>query len=216
MKTNLLLSLVLFISSGLLAEQRTSIADTADDVHPLLVGQTVPDVPVWSPEGKPLSLTKMAADKPMVLVFYRGGWCPYCNHQLNELQDIEDELVAMGYRLVAISPELPDNLKKMQSERDLSYTLLSDFRIEVARAFGLAFRMKDKTADMYKEKLNADLQKFKGEQKYNLPVPGVFVVDTDGVIQFSYVNPNYAVRLHPELLLKAAEVALKGENVRKH
>jgi peroxiredoxin len=211
---NLLIIITFICLSSVHAAERTKIADTADDIHPLLVGQSVPDVVVWTAEGQPLKLLRLAADKPLVLVFYRGGWCPYCNHQLNELKAIEGELVKLGYRLVAISPELPDSLKKMQQDRDLNYQLLSDFRLEVSRAFGIAFRVEPRVSEVIHQGYNTKLQRFAGETRDNLPAPAVFIVDTEGVIQFSYVSPNYKVRLHPELMLKAAEVALKGENIR--
>lgn len=213
-KSKLLITLAFIASMVAHGEQRTEIADSADDIHPLLIGQSVPSIPVWTAEGKPVKLAKMAAQKPLVLVFYRGGWCPYCNHQLNELRQIEGELVKMGYELIAISPELPDTLLKMQKERELNYTLLSDFRLEASRAFGIAFRVEPRVTTIIKQRYNADLQRFEGEKKDNLPAPAVFIIDTDGVIQFSYVSPNYKVRLHPELMLKAAEVALKGESIR--
>ncbi|MEE4246009.1 MAG: peroxiredoxin-like family protein [Kangiellaceae bacterium] len=211
---NLLITLLIVVAASAFSAERNSIAKTADEVNPLLVGQTVPSKPVWTPQGKPVRLTDLAAEKPLVLVFYRGGWCPYCNHQLNELKGIEGQLTEMGYQLVAVSPELPDTLKKMQKERELDYTLLSDFRIESARAFGIAFSVEQRISNIVKERYGSELQRFKGESQDNLPVPAVFIIDKEGVIQFSYVNPNYNVRLHPELLLKAAEVALKGEDVR--
>lgn len=218
MKNNLLI-LITFVSlmfgvSCANGESRTTIADSADEVHPLLVGQSVPAVNLWTGSGKPIAVSKLVAAKPTVLIFYRGGWCPFCNHQLAELQSIEAELTQLGYQILAVSPELPDKLKQMQSERNLSYQLLSDFRIEAARAFGLAFRVDNSITALVKTRYGADLQRFEGEQQANLPVPAVYIIDQQGVIQFSYINPNYQVRLHPELLLTAAKVALKGENVR--
>ncbi|WP_164503411.1 peroxiredoxin-like family protein [Pleionea sediminis] len=214
MKTNLLIVIALFLTTSVLADKRSRIADTPNDVAPLLVGQTIPDTPLWTSAGKPVSLTKLATKQPIVLVFYRGGWCPYCNHQLQEMKSIEGDLQNLGYQIIAVSPELPDTIKKMEQERDLGYLLLSDFRVEVSRDFGIAFRVENEITQLIKDRLGAELQRFEGEQQANLPVPAVFIVDKKGVIQFSYVNPNYQVRLHPELLLKAAEVALKGEEVR--
>lgn len=190
------------------------IADTAELVTPLMPGEMVPDVTVWSENGKPLSLPKIVQSKPTIVVFYRGGWCPYCNTQLRELQSIEAQLSDMGYQVLALSPELPDKIKSMKQAESYSYHLLSDFQIDAAKAFGIAFRMKEKTAKYLEDKLDAKLQKHEGEQAFNLPVPAVFVFDTEGRIQFSYANPNYSVRLHPKLLLTAAEVALLDENVR--
>ncbi len=214
MNYNLLITLIFVLSFSAYAAERTQIANTADDIQPLLVGHSVPNTPIWTADGKPVKLDKLAAQKPLVLVFYRGGWCPYCNFQLNELKSVEQDLLKMGYQLVAISPELPDTLKKMQKERELNYTLLSDFRLEASRAFGIAFRVEPRVTTIIKQRYNADLQRFEGEKHDNLPAPAVFIIDTEGVIQYSYVSPNYKVRLHPELMLKAAEVALKGESIR--
>ncbi len=214
MSKNWLIYILFFLVGCVEAEQRTNIADTAEEVNPLLVGHSVPDIPVWTDGGKPVSLAKMASEKPLVVIFYRGGWCPFCNHQLSEIRNIEGDLNKMGYEVVAISPELPDTIKRMKNERDISFTMLSDHRLEAARAFGIAFRVDAVISTLIEERYDSKLQRYQGESKDNLPVPAVFVVDKDGVIQFSYVNPNYQVRLHPELLMKAAEVALKGENVR--
>ena len=105
-------------------------------------------------------------------------------------------------------------LDKMTKERSLTYTLFSDYYLKVAKSLGLAFHMDDKTAKMYKEKLGADLKSYEDERQMTVPIPAVFVIDTKGQVRFSYTNPNYRVRLHPELLLSAAKVALKNEEVR--
>ena len=186
------------------------IADNAESVRPILIGQTIPDVMLWQADGKPVKARALAAKQPTIVVFYRGGWCPYCNAQLQQLKDIEPQLKALGYQLIAISPELPDTLRTMQQERKLGYKLISDYRLEAAKAFGIAFRVDPAYAKLAEEKVNAKLQKFAGETLYTLPVPAVFVLDTDGVVQFQYVNPNYRVRLHPEFLLMAARLALPG------
>ncbi|QGX40386.1 peroxiredoxin-like family protein [Permianibacter aggregans] len=187
--------------------QAADIAENAESVRPILVGQTIPDVVFWQADGKPVKARALAATKPSIVVFYRGGWCPYCNTQLQQLKDIEPQLQALGYQLIAVSPELPDTLRTMEQERKLGYQLISDYRLEAAKAFGIAFRVDPAYAKMAEEKVNAKLQKYAGETLYTLPVPAVFVLDTDGVVQFQYVNPNYRVRLHSELLLTAARLA---------
>lgn len=187
--------------------QAADIAENADSVRPILVGQTVPDVVLWQADGKPVKARALVAKKPSIVVFYRGGWCPYCNTQLQQLKDIEPQLQALGYQLIAVSPELPDTLRTMEQERKLSYQLISDYRLEAAKAFGIAFRVDPAYAKLAEEKVNAKLQKYAGETLYTLPVPAVFVLDTEGVVQFQYVNPNYRVRLHSELLLTAARLA---------
>lgn len=187
----------------------TEIADHAEAVRPILIGQTIPDVMLWQADGKPVRARALAAKQPTIIVFYRGGWCPYCNTQLQQLKDAEPSLKALGYQLIAISPELPDTLRAMEKERQLGYQLISDYRLEAAKAFGVAFRVDPAYAKMAAEKVNAKLQKYAGETLYTLPVPAVFVLDTEGVVQFQYVNPNYKVRLHSELLLTAAKLAVQ-------
>lgn len=208
--TWLFISTVLMLTSTLSVNAK-DIADHAENVHPLLIGQTIPDVMIWNDAGAPLKGLDLVKKQPTILVFYRGGWCPYCNAQLNELKNIEPQLKAMGYQLIAISPELPDSLKAMQQSRTLNYQLMSDFRLEVAKAFGLAFRVDPSYAKMAAIKVNAKMQKYQGETLFTLPVPAVYIFDTKGMVQFQYVNPNYAVRLHPELLLTAAKVALTSK-----
>jgi len=203
-----LLFSVTFMLASSLPVAAKDIADRPENVQPLLVGQSIPDVMIWNEAGAPLKSLELVKKQPTILVFYRGGWCPYCNAQLNELKGIESQLKALGYQLIAISPELPDSLKEMQQARTLSYQLMSDFRLEVAKAFGLAFQVDPSYAKMAEEKVNAKMQKYQGETLFTLPVPAVYIFDTNGVVQFQYVNPNYAVRLHPELLLTAAKVAL--------
>lgn len=192
-----------------MAFSAAEIADNAESVTPLLVGQTIPDVVLWQGNGTPVKSRDLARKQPTILVFYRGGWCPYCNTQLQQLKDVEPKLKALGYQLLAVSPELPDTLLAMQKERSLDYQLMSDYRLDVAKAFGIAFRVDPAYAKMAAEKVNAKMQKYAGETLFTLPVPAVFVLDTDGVVRFQYVNPNYRVRLHPELLLTAAKVALE-------
>ncbi|MCO7224102.1 peroxiredoxin-like family protein [Pleionea sp. CnH1-48] len=202
------LVLFFFWATSTMAFDRTQIADSADNVTPLLNGQSVPDVIMWDEKGKPVKLRKYVAKKPTIMVFYRGGWCPYCNAQLGQLNSIEPELLKMGYQLMAISPEVPDKINGMREKNDLNYELMSDFQLDVAKSFGIAFRLDDKMMERYKNRIQ--FSKHKTETNGNLPAPSVFIVDTDGVIQFSYVNPSYNVRLHPELLLKAAETSLGG------
>lgn len=119
---------------------------------------------------------------------------PLCNLQLGQLQKIEPQLLKMGYQVLAVSPDTPAELNKSLQKHDLKYTLLSDSAMTAAQALGIAFRVDD--------------TKSSGQKRHLLPVPAVFVLDTKGTIQFSYVNPNYKVRLSPKVLLAAAEAAL--------
>ena len=183
------------------------VAQRADDVWPLPVGATVPKVTLQTFDGKAFDLGASIKAKPTVLIFYRGGWCPFCNAQLSQLQKINGDLARLGYQILAISPDKPTELAKTLAKDAIGYTLLSDSEAKLIRGMGLAFRVDDPTIEKY-QGYGIDLEKSSGEKHHILPVPGVFVLDQSGTIQFSYINPNYQVRLNPELLLTAARVTL--------
>lgn len=170
-----------------------------EDISPLLIGETIPDVRVLNLDGQPVSLRTEVARKPTVLVFYRGGWCPFCNRQLAELRTLEPNLAKMGYQLLAVSTDSPENLKATLDKHELTYTLLSDADVTAAQAFGLAFKAPPAYA--------ATLEKGSGGKNVDklLPVPAVFLVNPSGVIKFEYINPNFKERMSAKLLMAAAE-----------
>lgn len=182
-------------------------AEEAAEVTPVLTGTRIPDVAVRDIEGDSVRLRSLVNQKPTVLIFYRGGWCPYCNKHMAELQQVENQLVEMGYRIAAISPDRPELLKESLNEHDLSYSLFSDSPMTAAKAFGLAFRLDDETFNRYKNN-GMDLTARSGYDHHLLPVPAVFLVDTEGMIRFQYVNPDYKVRVKSRVLLAAAEAYL--------
>jgi peroxiredoxin len=185
------------------------VASSADAVCALKVGMTAPKVEVTSLDGSKIDLSVEIAKKPTVLVFYRGGWCPCCNTQLRGLREIESKLYDIGYQLLAVCADKPEKLKETLGKDSLRYTLLSDAPMTAA-AFGLAFKVDDITLKKYKG-FGIDLEGASGQTHHVLPVPAVYLFGTDGIVRFSYVNPNYKIRLDPYLLLAAAESALKEQ-----
>lgn len=184
------------------------VAASADQTHPLTVGATLP--PNLQPatiEGKPFDLDKAVRSKPTVLIFYRGGWCPFCNMQMGQLEEIEPKLEALGYQILAISADNPAHLKESIAKHQLTYTLLSDTDMAAAKAFGLAFRVDDATYAQMKNH-NVDLEAASGRTDHILPVPAAYVLDRKGVIKFAYANPDFKVRVNPDDLLQAAKGAL--------
>jgi peroxiredoxin len=180
------------------------VADSAEDICPIKIGEKIPSVNVRTLDSENVDLSKLTLGKKTVLIFYRGGWCPFCNIQLGNLKDIEDDLIDLGYQLLAISIDKPEKLKESIDKNQLNYTLLSDSKAEASIAFGLAF----KVSDDYNKMLlgyNMNIEQAAGEKHHILPVPGVFIIDENSIIQFEYVNPNYKVRLNEQILLKAAE-----------
>ncbi|MFW5894276.1 MAG: peroxiredoxin-like family protein [Verrucomicrobiota bacterium] len=186
----------------------SAVAESAEDVRPLLIGAEIPEVTLKTAQGNEINLKETVAERPVVVIFYRGGWCPYCNMQLGQLQSIEADLLDLGYQLLGISPDRPDKLSESLKKKDLSYTLLSDSGMAAAKAFGIAFRVADATLEQY-EQHDIDLEEAAGEKHHLLPVPSVFIIGTDARIKFTYVNPDYKTRLAPDVLLEAAKAALE-------
>lgn len=184
------------------------VAASAEAVQPVLTGTTAPPVTLKTVDGEEFNLRAEAKRGPLALVFYRGGWCPYCTKHLQALKDALPKMKDLGYRLAAISPDKPEKLAESVKEYDLDYILLSDSAMEAARAFGIAFQVDAETVTKYKG-YGIDLEEYAGEAHAQLPVPAVFLLDTGSVIQFSYVNPDYSVRLDGEVLLAAAKAAVK-------
>ena len=142
------------------------------------------------------------------LVFYRGGWCPYCNRHLSALGEIQAELRDLGYRIHAISPDKPEKVAEAVAETEFDYALYSDASAEAARAFGLAFKVDAKTYEKL-QGYGIDLEEASGRDHHLLPVPAVFIIDREGRIRFRYFNPEYKERLSGEKLLDAARDAAK-------
>lgn len=179
------------------------IAPSADKITPILLGSTLPDPALRDRDGNATSLRKVVGGKPSVLVFYRGGWCPFCNLQLSELRQIHPELTQLGYQLIAISPDRPEELQKTLGKDKLDYTLVSDSSTAAIRAFGIGFTVDDTTVLKYRLG-GINLEEASGETHHALPAPSVFIVDGDGILQFSYVHPDYKVRAPGQVILAAA------------
>ncbi|MBL4823436.1 MAG: AhpC/TSA family protein [Colwellia sp.] len=186
------------------------IAEAAEQISPLMNGQKIPSaIKVTTVKGNKLSLGQVLNNKKTILFFYRGGWCPFCNTQMGQLKRIEKKLAKLGFQLIGISTDNVQDLQKSISKHQLNYQLLADFNSVTSQAFGLAYFASQKTTDRYiaAMELKNLLQKNKaGNKRLVLPVPAIYVIDSTGLVQFNYVNPNYKVRLHEELLLKAAEL----------
>jgi peroxiredoxin len=204
---------VLLLSLSALPQAQAQIADSAAAVRPILVGSIVPTVDLTALDGTATTLAKLLNGKPTVLVFYRGGWCPFCNLQLSELRRLNPDLKAQGFQLLAISPDRADEINKTLEKDELDYALASDAKAEALQAFGIAFKVDDATLSKYAE-YGVNLETASGEKHHALPVPSVFVIDAKGIIQFSYVNPDYRTRVPQRLIRAAVEAVAAGETGR--
>lgn len=179
-----------------------TVPQSAYDIQPLLIGEQIPDMTMTDKDDREHSLRELIAQQPAVIVFYRGGWCPFCSSYLGEVAAMEDEIYELGYQILAISPDQPQYLRESVQEVDINYTLLSDSSMEVARAFGLAFRVDDETVEELKNN-GMDIVKNSGHDHRQLPVPAAFITDTSGEILFQYVNPEYRERISGDILKSA-------------
>jgi peroxiredoxin len=169
------------------------LPEKAEDISPLLIGEKIPDVTIKNAESTAIKTTELF-NKKTVLIFYRGGWCPYCNAHLSELQGVEEKIVTLGYQIVAISPDAPSFLKETINKEKINYQLFSDADGTFTKACGLAFATPEKYGKM--------LDKYSdGKNDGFLPVPTVYVLNNKGIIEFMHINPDYSKRLSADLLL---------------
>lgn len=201
----------LFLIGVLAIAHPTDVPLDPAKVVPLPVGDAIPAVTVRNPDGSEHKIGPGPLAKPTVLIFYRGGWCPYCNRHLGALKKAEPELLKLGYDLLFLSADRPEILFSSLKEPDIHYTLLSDATMAAARAYHVAFRVDDATIAKYKE-FGVDLEAASGEKHHQLPVPSVFIIDKAGIIRFVHANPDYTTRISPEDLLAAAEAVAKPKS----
>lgn len=152
--------------------------------------------------GKEIDLGALLEKGPVVVSFYRGGWCPYCNLQLKALQAHLPEIEALGASLVAVTPETPDGTMTTIETHKLGFEVLSDAGNEVARAYGLVFEVAGDLRALY-GKMGIDLEQKNGDDRWELPVPGTFVLSKSGDVVEAYVNPDHRYRLDPEKIVTA-------------
>ena len=180
-----------------------ALPENAEKLNPVDAGERAPDVTVRGVDGRRVNTSRIYRDGPTLLIFYRGGWCPFCTRHLAEIGQIEGDLRALGYQIVGVSPDRPEKLRESLGEHDISYTLLSDSEVKLARAFGVAFRVDDETHEMLRGH-GIDLEDAAGRSHRVLPIPAVYLIDEGGMIRFAQWDPNYRERLSGDAVLRAA------------
>lgn len=187
-----------FLAFGLTANAQNDLPKSAVETAPLLIGENIPNLVLKSVENKDIALKTLLNKKKTILVFYRGGWCPYCNLHLAALGEAEKELLSLGYQIIAISPDAPKSVKATEEKDKVNYILLSDSNGELAKSMGIAFQ----APENYKPIIS------KGSEGVNssfLPVPAVFIVNLNGEIEFEHLTPNYKSRITNDLLIAVAK-----------
>ena len=206
-------TLVISESGCVIAADLTGIAASADEIQPVQTGQMAPKFTVRTVDDEPFVFDPENLDAPAILITFRGGWCPFCNMHLAELKDVVPAIKDKGIDIYFLSGDRPELLYaslKLETQEDiagLGYTILSDANIDAARALGIAFKASDATIGS-REKKGQDIEGSSMRNFGVLPVPAVYVIDASGKVTYSFVEPNYKVRLPADDLLQAAnEVA---------
>jgi peroxiredoxin len=163
-------------------------------------GDKAPEFTLNDPDGHAVSSATVLAKGPLVVSFYRGTWCPYCNLELQALQAALPVIEARGASLIAISPQTPPNSRKSQRENKLTFPILSDEKSRIAAAFGLRFSLPDYLVELYKGFKN-DLPAFNDDPAWVLPMPARYIIGANGIIAYAEVNPDYTQRPDPSELL---------------
>ncbi len=167
----------------------------------LRVGDSIPSFALKGPDGAAVDSVKLLASGPLVISFYRGVWCPYCNIELQALQAVLPAIVEKGAQLIAISPQTAANSRRSQRDNGLTFPILSDPSNEVAAQFGLRWTLPDYLREVYLQVFKNDLAVINGDKSWTLPMPARYVVNQRGVIVSANVNPDYTQRPEPADLL---------------
>jgi peroxiredoxin len=159
--------------------------------------ERAPEFVLPDPDGALVSSRQLLAKGPIVVTFYRGIWCPYCNFDLQALEEARGEIEARGASLVALSIQTAANSRKSQRDNHLGVPILTDFKGKVADQFGLRWRLSDTMVDLYKDRVGIDLSQINGEASWTLPMPARYMIGQDGVVAYADVNPDYTKRPDP-------------------
>lgn len=187
-----------------MAQADAELAATGITVSALGAGGHAPDFQLTGADGQRVSLAALLARGPVVISFYRGGWCPYCNLELRALQSVLPQISALGASLVAISPERPDEGLSTAEANALAFPVLHDAGGRVARRYGIAFDLAPALRPIY-ARLGHALPDRNGGDDWVLPIPATYVVGQDGIVRLAFVDSNYRNRLEPDAVVAALE-----------
>lgn len=196
-------------SSKKFSEEKSKIyADGIADVknsgvleNALNVGQKAPNFTLNNATNKPVALYDQLKNGPVILTWYRGGWCPYCNITLHNLQDKLPEFEKAGASLIALSPELPDKSLSTSEKNDLEFTVLSDVGNKVGKEYGVVYELTPAVASMYEDGFG--LSKYNGNKSNELPLAATYVIDKNGIIQYAFLDEDYKKRAEPDTIIEA-------------
>jgi peroxiredoxin len=183
----------------------------------LKVGNQAPAIVLPNAKGRTVDLGTLLKHGPVIVTFYRGGWCPFCNLELKAFQKILPDITAAGATLVAISPEKPDDILSTGDKNALSFEVLSDVGQKVGRAFGLVYTFSDELKRAYQE-FGLDVPAINGTEEWALPISATYIIGRDGTIIYAYTDGDYRDRADPEevlMFLKEASVPAEGRRAKR-
>ncbi|MDD3320228.1 MAG: peroxiredoxin-like family protein [Paludibacter sp.] len=183
-------------AEGLKSVENSGILDKA-----LNVGDKAPDFSLNNSLHKPVGLYAELKNGSVILTWYRGGWCPYCNITLHYLQEKLPEFQKAGATLIALTPELPDQSLTTSEKHKLEFQVLSDIENKIGKQYGVVFKLTPEVADMYQKAF--DLHKYNGDESNELPLAATYVIDQNGIIQYAFLDADYRNRAEPTEILKA-------------
>ena len=159
------------------------------------VGQMAPDFILNNALGKAISLNEVLTQGPVVLTWYRGGWCPYCNLTLRALQQALPEIKAQGATLLTLTPEVPDESLSTAEKNELEFEVLSDVHNKVGKSYGVVFKIEENVAQAYQNGFN--LHSYNGDDSDELPMAATYIIGTNGIIKWAFLDTDYRNRAEP-------------------
>ena len=172
-------------------------------------GDQAPDFELPNAVGVPVRLSSLLEKGPVILSFYRGQWCPFCNLELQALQQAMTDIESAGATLVAVSPNTPDISLSTVEKHSLTFPVLSDLDNAVARQFNLVYELTPENIENYRAK-GRDIPTWNGTDKWELPLPATYVIDRSGVIRYAFVDTNHRVRAEPAEVVAVAAGLIDG------
>ncbi|QXP55350.1 AhpC/TSA family protein [Cellulophaga sp. HaHa_2_95] len=166
----------------------------------LQVGETAINFTLPNALGKKITLYDELENGPVILMWYRGGWCPYCNMQLHYMQEMLPEFKKLGASLLAITPETPDNSISTKEKNDLEFEVLSDLDNKVGYEYKVVFKLTEDVKEIYEN--GFELSKFNGNDKGELPLAATYIIGQNKVIQYAFLDADYRNRAEPQDLLE--------------
>ena len=186
---------------AMMSDATASLAQSGLVEQALKVGDAMPDFDLPEVGGRHIQLTDLLKNSPVVINFYRGGWCPYCNLEMQALQQALPGIEQAGGTLISIAPELPEHAGETREKGNLTFPLLHDRDNALARKLGLVFALPDILRPVY-EGFGIDLQESQGNDRFELPVPATYIVRPDGVVAFAFVDADYTSRMEPARIVE--------------